>query len=361
MDTTPTILADFSLALINRTGAYHVCRDIVRDLPQYFGGIRYWRSFQRSEPKGLTRKLFGRAMLAELRAFSGTDAFQRSRAGLAKVLFLDPLYVLRTQLKRDDIVLCHDVGPMTHLDLFDRSTTELYGRAYRRIGRIGPGVVFVSEASRVEFVRLYGEKFRFLEVIPLYVRSALRDAGAAKAPSGVETPFLLTVGALEKRKNYPRIIAAFEKSGLRERGYAYVFCGPRGNSASAVEALAASAPGVKCLGFLTEPELRWLYLNAAGFVLPSLLEGFGLPPLEAAQRGLLPIVSRGGAQEEAVGSGAILVDPLQLDDIATGMRHLTEMPKDEMKARISRVRARAEELSYQRYLASWSQLLARES
>lgn len=360
MPTSPIFLADFSLALINRTGAYHVCRDIVTGLPQHFAAVRYWRLLTRAEPQGLARKLIGRAMLAELRALSGSRAFERSRAGRSKVLFLDPLYVLRTQLRREDVVLCHDVGPITHLDLFDAATTELYRRAYDEIRKARPGVVFVSEASKAEFVRLYGDDYRFLEVIPLYVRAAVQDADA-RPPAGLTKPFLLTVGGLEKRKNHARIIAAFQASGLRERGYSYVFCGPRGNNAQEVEQLAAATPGVHGFGYLSDAEVRWLYRNAEGFVLPSLLEGFGLPPLEAAQRGLLSIVSGGGAQEEAVGAGAVLVDPLSQADIAAGMRRLADMPVEERTRRIALVKAQAENLTHARYLDSWSRLLTREA
>src|SRR5262249_39827656 len=199
----------------------------------------------------------------------------------APTLFFDPLYVLRTSLRREDIVLCHDVGPLTHPELFDPGTTELYRSAYARIAAIGPGMVFVSEASRAAFQTLIGGNVRFQHVIQLYVRKPLA-VGTLEAPAGIRPPFLLTVAGVERRKNHRRITEAFATSGLREQGYSYVFCGPRGNSAAEIAALVARAPGVHALGYLADAQLRWLYRNASGFVLPSLLEGFGLPALEAA-------------------------------------------------------------------------------
>lgn len=360
--SSPQYLADFSLALINRTGAYYVCRDVVERLNHFFPSVRYWRFFQRREPRGLMRKLLGRAMLYELGRIAPALPLGRpraTRAGDLPTLFLDPLYVLRTRLEARDIVLCHDVGPLTHRDLFDTGTTAMYERAYAQIQRAKPGIVFVSEASRAEFTRLFGEDFRFLEVIPLYVRANV-TGGEEKAPEGVREPFLLTVGALEVRKNHARIIAAYEASGLRERGVSYVFCGPRGNSAAKVQALAAATPGVHGFGYLSDAELRWLYNHAEGFVLPSLLEGFGLPPLEAAQRGLVSIVSREGAQKEAVGEGAILVDATSVESIAAGMRQLADMPDAERARRLSLVRAHADTLTQERYLARWSDLLSQD-
>jgi glycosyltransferase involved in cell wall biosynthesis len=349
-------IADFSLALINRTGAYYVCRDILGHLPEYFVATRYWRSFLAKEPTGLIRRLLGRAMLFELNHLRLGDRVSRP-CGDAATLFFDPLYVMPVSLTERDIVLCHDVGPVTNPELFDLKTTALYGAAYRKIQQAKPGMVFVSEASRTDFISRYGDEFRFLKVIPLYVRSGT-DFGEGKAPLEIETPFLLTVAALETRKNHRRTIEAFCRSGLRERGYSYVLCGPRGNSAREVEAIARSTPGVRALGYRSDTELRWLYSNAAGFILPSLLEGFGLPALEAGRHGLVPVISAEGAQAEAVGEGAIMVDPTSADAIAKGMRQVVDMPEEDRCKRVTLIRQRAAALSLKHYIARWSELLA---
>ena len=353
-------VADLSLALINRTGAYHVCRDLVRGLPEAFSDTRYWRLRQGREPQGLFRRVLAKIMLFELSSpFLGRrlPSWDRTRARSQPTLFLDPLYVLRARLDADDIVLCHDVGPVSMPHLFERTTTELYKEAYRRIEGARPGMVFVSETSRQAFVERYGTDYRFLEVIPLYVRSRL-DEDETRAPPGVTRPFLLTVAALEIRKNYLRTIEAFNRSGLPERGYSYVFCGPKANQARDIEALANRSPGVVNLGFLSDAELRWLYRNASGFVLPSLLEGFGLPALEAAQHGLLSVISHDGALREAVGDAAILVDPLEPDDIASGMRAMVDMPAPERSKRLTIAKRHAADLTFERYIARWSELLA---
>jgi glycosyltransferase involved in cell wall biosynthesis len=354
-------LADFSLALINRTGAYYICRDVVEELPHFFRAVRYWRVLLNKEPPIIARKLLGRAMVLELSRVKFTERLPRGpKWADTPVLFFDPLYVLRTQLRGTDIVLCHDIGPVSHCELFDQATTLLYRDAYERIVAARPGIVFVSEASRSAFVDRFGDDYRFLKVIPLYVRSDLTE-GEERAPAGVREPFFLTVAGLEKRKNHSRIIAAFEASGLRREGYAYVFCGPRGNSARSVEALAHTVPGVHAFGYLNDAELRWLYRRATGFALPSLLEGFGLPPLEAAQYGLLSIVSCEGAQKEAVGEGGILVDPTSVDSIADGMRRIAQMSETERTQKLTLLRKQAHTLTRGRYLARWAELLAANS
>lgn len=352
-------VADFSLALINRTGAYYVCRDVVERLSEFFVSTRYWRFDLTREPKGWQRRILARAMMFEL-AHSNWFPPPRgqARTGGMPTVFFDPLYVLGRGVCRTDIVLCHDIGPVSHSDLFDPRTCRMYRDAYARIVAARPGVVFVSDASRSAFIDRFGEDFRFLTTIPLYVRAGADD-GPATAVEGISRPFLLTVGAMEIRKNYPRVFEAFADSGLREQGFSYVFCGPRGYGAQSIGEAAQRTPGVTALGYVTDAELRWLYRNAAGFVLPSLLEGFGLPALEAAMQGLVPLVSEGSALTEATGDGAVSVDPLSTDAIAEGMRSLVHMTEGERRSRVDQVRGRARALSFENYLTRWSNLLSR--
>ncbi len=356
-------LMDFSLGLVNRTGAFIICRDLLEELPEFFSEVRYWRMFLKRTPDGLPRKIAARLMMQELKLMRGYEHFlwpdgdprpNRHR------LILDPLYVLRSKLEPTDIVQCHDVGPVTHPELFGPSISGLYREAYDRIQRVGPGVVFVSDASQSVFRSLYGDKFRFLQTVAQYVRPGVISGRVEPVP-GISTPFLLTVGALEHRKNHIRVIEAYAKSGLHQRGIGYVFCGARGIGSTEILEAAARTPGVKALGYVTEAQLRWLYQNGSGFVLPSLLEGFGLPPLEAAQRGLVPLVSAGGAQEEAIGGAGVLVDPESVDSIREGLLRLVDMNDEQKRFYLGRATKRSEVLSYSRYIAGWNKVLTRNN
>lgn len=355
--TQSRFTVDFTLGLINRTGAYYLARDIVLKLGDRFDAVRYGRLFLNSPPEGLVRKLMARAALWELaRPNLKVPAWPRGAAG--PMLFLDPLYVMHTPLRADDIVLCHDVCPLTHRTFYSPSVIASYEAAYAKIAAAKPGMVFVSQASQDAFVELFGDDFRFMEVIPLYVRENSRDGEARPVP-GVKTPFLLTVGVMEARKNQLRAIEAFARSGLAEQGWSYVLCGPMTDrkTGETGEALAAT-PGVTGLGYVDDAELRWLYRNASGFVLPSLAEGFGMPALEAAQQGLVPIVSRGGALEEAVGGAALLVEPEDVDDIAQAMRTVSQMEPAAKEEILGRAAAHAARLTPEAFLQKWSDRIA---
>jgi glycosyltransferase involved in cell wall biosynthesis len=352
-------LADFSLALINRTGAYFISRDIVESLSRHFYRVRYWRMNFAHPPQGLFRQILARLMIKDIDWLASTDRFRWPDAylrGRLPTVFFDPLYVLRSRLTSDDIVLCHDVGPVSHPELFDASTTTHYEDAYEKIRAAKPGMMFVSESSKQAFRSRYGDDFRFLCSVPLYVRpSALK--GELVPIEGISPPFLLTVAALERRKNYLRVMEAYTRAGLHSRGIGYVFCGPRGNATEEILAAAAHTPGVIACPYVSESQLRWLYANATGFVLPSLLEGFGVPALEAAGAGLVPLVGGGGAQEEAIGGNGVLVDPTSVDSIVAGLETLVGMKYDERAALVARARAHAETLTLDRFLGRWQAVL----
>ncbi len=66
-------------------------------------------------------------------------------------------------------------------------------------------------------------------------------------------------------------------------------------------------------------ELAGLYAAASAFAYPSLWEGFGLPVAEAMAQGTPVVTSRETSTAEVAGGAAVLVDPLDIDDIARGL------------------------------------------
>ncbi len=356
----PVYLADFSLAVVNRTGAYYVCKDVIDHLPEFFPAIRYWRSFFKdTPPQNLSLKVKSRLMMAEISMLRGSGVFKWPVPAPYKslpTLFFDPLYVLRNELHRDDIVMCHDVGPISHPELFDRHIGSLYREAYEKIKSIRPGMVFVSQASKTAFEDFFGADFRFKEVIRLFTREDAVD-GATQSVPGINKPFILSVGALETRKNYERVIEAFQQSNLHDNGVSYVICGPRGFGHDQITRAAENTPGVHLLGRVSDEQLRWLYNHAEGFVLPSLLEGFGVPAIEASHKGLVSIVSAGTAQEEAIGSNGLCIDPLDVGEITDAMRQVVTMPPSDKEEMSKRAAAFARSWTAKDYRQAWRNLL----
>ncbi|MDE2333743.1 MAG: glycosyltransferase family 4 protein [Rhodospirillales bacterium] len=344
---------DFSLAMHNRTGRFFIGRDLIETPGLPLGDVYYWRL--RSPPRGLVRRVVGRLQRHQVegRTLGGRLGWLPPRRPSRSLLHLDPYTVPSTELRRSDIVLCHDVGPVTHPHLFAPAVGAIYREIYRLVAATGPHMVFVSQASRRGFERLHPAACpTSSRVIYPAIRTDL-SAQMARRPEGIEAPFLLTVGSIGERKNQARSIAAFARSGLALRGLRYVLCGAREPGFERVAAAAAQAEGVVLLPYVADAELAWLYANAAGFVLASQLEGFAMPVAEAAAHGLVPLVSTGGVLEEVAGDGALVADPEDETDIAARMVALAHMATDEKAERQRRLATAVARFDLARVQAEW--------
>ncbi len=79
-------------------------------------------------------------------------------------------------------------------------------------------------------------------------------------------------------------------------------------------------------GYVTFEKLRALSQGADLFAFPSLYEGFGLPVHEAMACQVPVMVSNRGALPEVAGNAAIVVDPLDVEDIGNGIFRILESP-----------------------------------
>ncbi len=126
---------------------------------------------------------------------------------------------------------------------------------------------------------------------------------------GVQAPYILAVGNLEPRKDFETLLKAFQQLRDQRRiPHRLHLCGPRGWKNRALnELLLANRDGtVRYLGYVSRQHLRALYCNADLFVYPSIMEGFGLPVLEAMSCGTAVIAASNSAIEEVAGNAARL-------------------------------------------------------
>lgn len=325
---------DFSLALNDRTGKLFLGRDIMTALGGRVGVVHYGR-LRACPANNFIRRLAGRLTHEETLARVFRPALLAPLPAVRDphpTLHLDPLSVVRHRLERQDIVLCHDVGPVTHPQYYAPNVDRLYAHAYGLIQQARPHMVFVSQTSQQEFHRLYGEDYASSQVIYIPTRPGVQ-AGPERQPAGIAAPFLLTVGSVGDRKNQVRCIEAFAASGLASKGWRYVLIGGDEPGAEAARQLAERTPGVMAPGYATDAELRWLYRHAAGFVLMSLMEGFGMPVIEATEYGLPCLVSASSILTEIGGATMLQADPLDPASIAAGMQAIAGMSAEERALR----------------------------
>ena len=190
-------------------------------------------------------------------------------------------------------------------------------------------ILTISGFSRNAIIKAYGvPEDRVIVTYPgLTMNSKVkRQKSKVLEQYGISNPYILSVGTLQPRKNFVRLIEAFSRvfKDLESKypDITLVIVGKKGwlyeEILSSPEKYGVS-DRVKFLDFVPDDGLPDFYSNALCFVLPSLYEGFGLPVLEAMAYKLPVIVSDVSSLPEIAGQAGIYVRPDSVDSIAEGL------------------------------------------
>lgn len=146
---------------------------------------------------------------------------------------------------------------------------------------------------------------------------------AVKGRFGIRGDYIFNAGGESPWKNVPRLIEAFAAmnsslslvvTGIRSEKI-------RGELAGRIEALGLKGR-VLLLSYVSSEELIALYNGARLFVYPSLLEGFGFPPLEAMACGTPVAASNAASIPEVTGDAAYLFDGMKIDEMTEAMKRM---------------------------------------
>jgi glycosyltransferase involved in cell wall biosynthesis len=142
--------------------------------------------------------------------------------------------------------------------------------------------------------------------------------------------FLLHVGSSAWYKNRKRLLKAFVdlKEGGSFNNLKLVLVGPVPQPEELTEKtghwLKDNPKELTVLSDLSESGLQTLYEHANALIFPSLIEGFGWPPLEARSFGCSVIASRTGAMDDILRSSATYVDPKSTKDIVAKIKEVLD-------------------------------------
>ncbi|MCP4845933.1 MAG: glycosyltransferase family 1 protein [Acidimicrobiales bacterium] len=187
-------------------------------------------------------------------------------------------------------------------------------------------VICPSQATRSDLLAAGFEPDR-VSVIPLGADPVAVDPGAAAALRshyGLDGPFVLWVGTTEPRKNLVRLVSAMKQIP----DIPLVLVGPAGWKEDAARVTAPLGERARIVGRVDEATKHAWYAAADVFAMPSLLEGFGLPVLEAMGHATPVVTSAGTATEEVVGDAGDTVDPTDADAIAGAISGLLADPDE---------------------------------
>jgi glycosyltransferase involved in cell wall biosynthesis len=235
-------------------------------------------------------------------------------------------YLLPYGLKCRTVLTVHDVLYERYPQYFTKMDTYRHKIEVPRSCRRADHIITVSESSKRDLVDFYGLDPDQITVTYPGPDSSYRPIEKCEAKKrltdkyGIEGDFILYVGAIQPRKNIPRLLSAFAHlKRARNLPHKLLLVGPKAwLSSEAFRALEnnESRKDIRVTGYVPQEDLPYFYNSADLFVYASMCEGFGLPVVEAMACGTPTITSRGSSLEEIAGGAAVLVDPSSSEDIA---------------------------------------------
>jgi glycosyltransferase involved in cell wall biosynthesis len=153
-----------------------------------------------------------------------------------------------------------------------------------------------------------GTAFRVVHDTP-WIETRLRELN-------VTSPFILSVGTREPRKNYARLLEAFAYAS--RQNVKLVIVGKEGWRTEDIQEKMQRyhlQGSVQFIDYCTEDQLVALYNACVFFVMPSLYEGFGLPALEAMACGSPVLVSQNSSLPEVVGEAGMVFNPYDVAEM----------------------------------------------
>lgn len=230
------------------------------------------------------------------------------------------------------ITTIHDVAFRRFPHLFPLKHRVLLNLLIPGAARNAAAVITGSEATRRDLIELYDVPPERVVVTPYAADEIYRPMDPDEARRAVRerfrirSPYLLSVGVLQPRKNLPRLVRAYNRIA-RAIPHRLVLVGKEGWAGEELQQAISQSPAGRepvFTGYVPDADLPALYAGAEIFVYPSLYEGFGLPPLEAMACGTPVITSNTSSLPEVVGDAAIQVDPRDTEAISRAMLDLIE-------------------------------------
>lgn len=273
--------------------------------------------------------------------FGLSRRLRQDRPALVHVQYTAPLFC-----PVPVVVTVHDVSFLDHPEYFKRGRSWQLSLTVERTVRAASRILTVSEFSRNAIAKAYNLDTAKISVAPYAASPSFRPVNRNHAAAEVRsrfqiaTPYVMSVGDLQPRKNHIGLIAAFAAVARAHPGLRHqlVLVGKDTWFSSKVHDAARDsgvADRIRFTGFVPDEELLQLYNACDCFVFPSFYEGFGIPILEAMACGRAVVCSNTSAMPEVADGAGILFDPYSTGEIA---RAMTDVLLDaELRGRMERL------------------------
>lgn len=232
--------------------------------------------------------------------------------------------------KYPKVTTVHDLVPF----LYPQTTTDSIRNAHKKklawVIRESKKIIAVSEYTKKDLISILRVPEEKIVVIPegveeRYVPQPPEIIELAKRHYKTGDNYIFTLSTVEPRKNQAALVKAYEIVRKTIPNLKLLIAGRFRQDGDLPE-----TEGVIMPGYIPDADMPSLYSGCLAFVLPSVYEGFGLPPLQAMACGAAVAVSDVSSLPEVVQDAGVLFDPQSVESIATG---IIEAIKDRAKLR----------------------------
>ena len=235
--------------------------------------------------------------------------------------FFGPRHQLPARVTCPSVVTIHDLtwrdAPQTMRTLGRLVDTIFMPQAVKQADRI----IAVSRHTHDTLIRHLPRAGGKTSVVH---EAAYRFPDSHTRTNNLNSPFILSVGTQEPRKNYIRLLASFKQVVTAHPELKLVIVAGRGWKTNLPREIQKNALNdhVILIENVSDNALDGLYAHCEFVAMPSLYEGFGLPLIEAMQHGKAVVTSNLSAMPEVAADAGYLVDPLRVDEITFAISQL---------------------------------------
>lgn len=241
-------------------------------------------------------------------------------------LYWSPHYIVPAMIRCPALVTIHDVFHLAMPQFVNGVHKRIYAKAmFQVIARKAAAVVCDSSFTIGEVKRLTPIDPAKLRRTYLGIDESWLNIVPEQNPHN--RPYILYVGNVKPHKNLVALLSAFEMIAGKVPHDLVIVGQKEGfitGDAFVMQKADRLGDRVHFTGHIPFAELQQYFAHAECLVLPSLYEGFGLPPLEAMACGCPTVVSTSASLPEVCGDASLYIDPYRPDDIAEKISMLLE-------------------------------------
>ena len=232
------------------------------------------------------------------------------------------------------VVTIHDLIFLRYPDYFPLIDRKIYAAKFKNACHKADKIVAVSQQTKEDIIHFFDIDEEKIQVIyqgchPNFSKEySQKQLQLIRKKYALPAEFILNVGTVEKRKNALLILKALKKGDIK---VPFIIIGKPTAYKKELESFIAANNLNDQVVFLHEvnfEDLPGIYDLSSLFIYPSVFEGFGIPIIEALQRKLPVITSKGSCFSEAGGALADYVDPINEEELAGAIKNKLQDSKE---------------------------------